>query len=98
MKYKVGDKVYHSGHGEGVIIGLNGTPKKEFKVEHFLMAEPLFQELGNGLVNSFYDKESFPYIVQFMPTEKYPNGYKDVYGDHDLFLSKQEYLSYMEKR
>lgn len=96
MKYKVGDAVYHNGHGKGVIVELNGTPKKEFKAEHVLMAGPVIKELGAGIVNSFYDKESFPYVVQFAPTEKYPKGYKDVYGDLSLFSSEEDYKSYMK--
>lgn len=86
MKFKVGDTVYHSGHGYGKIVALNELEPGPFQAS-------VLVQLGS--VDMFYHKESFPYVVQFLPTEKYPSGYKDVYGDQDLFLSKEAYDTYM---
>jgi len=79
MKFKIGDKIFHSGHGEGKIVGFNGVEKSKYLESH-PEAVKFACELGliEGVINSFYSKETYPYIVKFN------SGYQDVYSENDL--------------
>ena len=84
-------------HGKGTIVGYNGIEpngyaqtnlKEATQIAGSVEDTALKASLLGGIVNSFYDKTRCPYIVQWDPrnddseiARKYPNGYKDVYGD-----------------
>ena len=78
---KIGTKVYHSGHGSGIIIAYNGQQPNQY-VEQTL-GSPLVNEaiqfgLVNAVVNSFYSGKQFPYVIKF------DSGYQDVYALTDV--------------
>jgi hypothetical protein len=78
MKIKIGSKVVGA-HGKGVVVAYNGTnpinKDLDFKTQ---------VEIANSagllcaLANSFYDKDRYPFIVQF------EDGYKDCYSENEL--------------
>lgn len=82
----IGTKVYHDGHGNGVIVEHNGQAKNTY-IEQNLgspeVAAASMCGLMDAIVGSFYSGDRYPYVVQFEPNDrlkdKYPNGYKDVY-------------------
>jgi hypothetical protein len=81
MKFKVGDRVVHFGHGPGTVVRLNTTPKNNYFEEK--PVDVLKTAAGNsallkGLVDSLYDGERYPYVVKF------DKGYQDVYSENDL--------------
>lgn len=70
-----------SGHGPGRIVAYNSTEPNKYLEEKFTDAVEMAAKVPagiSGLVGSFYDKERFPYVIQF------ENGYRDVY-DADNF-------------
>lgn len=80
-------------HGKGTIIGYNGVQPSRYLQTNFKDAVEMADKVGllDGLVNSMYDGQRCPYIVQFDPRPdggdeldakvraKYPRGYRDVY-------------------
>jgi hypothetical protein len=81
MKFKVGDKVIHHGHGTGIIVKMNATQKNLYFEEKPLDAIKAISGnslLIKGLANSLYDESRYPYVVKF------EDGYQDVYSEIDL--------------
>lgn len=80
MKFKVGDRVKHFGHGLGTVIATNGTQKNVYFQEKPLDAIKMANNAGllKELVNSLYDGDRYPYVVKF------DSGYQDVYSENDL--------------
>lgn len=84
-------------HGKGTIVAYNGTepnnytqsnPKAAADAIGSIQDPSLKAAMMGAAVNSFYDKTRCPYIVRWDPRNdaseiglKYPEGYKDVYGD-----------------
>ena len=84
-------------HGKGTIVGYNGVEPNNYAQQNPGQAAALVGQvvdpqvkvmLADGLINSFYDAGRYPYVVQWDPrndgsdfAKKYPEGYKDVYGD-----------------
>ena len=88
-----GTRVLHNftnGHGEGTVVGHNGVRENRYFKEKPQDAAKIAGATGllPALVNSIYDGERYPNVVQW------DNGYKDVYADSDLKditkLSKKE--------
>lgn len=96
----LGTRVSHwdgNGHGFGTIVAYNGIPENSYLRENFGEAVNLVAKAGvnllGGLINSMYDGNRYPYVVQFDPRPfkaddpehcrnirtKYPRGYRDVY-------------------
>lgn len=67
-------------HGKGTIVEYNGQPRNDYAEKNLVEVAELAATAGclNGLVNSFYDKDRYPYVVQW------DGGYKDVYGPDSL--------------
>jgi hypothetical protein len=74
-------------HGNGTIVGYKGrrpdtyaqTSLKEaieFAVQTDNSIKPMMLDV---IANSFYYGTRCPYILQWDPREKYPNGYKEMY-------------------
>lgn len=80
MKFKVGDRVRHFGHGLGAVVAMNSTQKNLYFQEKPLDAIKMANNAGllKGLVDSLYDGDKYPYVV------KYDSGYQDVYSESDL--------------
>ncbi len=76
-------------HGTGTIVAYNGAKSSSYLETNFEKAVELASEAGllGGLVNSFYSGERCPYVVHWDPSEKYPEGYKDVYEPESLTLA-----------
>lgn len=86
-------------HGKGTIIAYNGVSPDNYLRTNFKDAVEIAAKAGllGGLVTASYDGGRYPYVVQFDPRqilegeteqektmrEKYPRGYKDVYGVDD---------------
>ena len=96
--YPIGTEVKHCGHGFGKIVGYNdnvaGDPKDvldkldDFKQDNELNAHQeafLNQAAQTKMLNGLYDGDRYPYKIQFEPSEKFPEGYKDVYGLESVF-------------
>jgi len=101
--FGIGQRVTHfdggpGTHGKGTIVAYNGVkpdsyaaknPAKAAELVAGCFTDPKLKEaMAGALVNSFYDGDRYPYVVQWDPrvddsdiARKYPNGYKDVYGD-----------------
>lgn len=82
----IGTRVTHFGggpstHGKGVIIKHNGVKSSTYLEEKPEEAIKLASEAGlmGGIIASFYSGSRCPYVVHWDPSEKYPEGYKDVY-------------------
>lgn len=77
---KVGDRITHFGHGPGVIIALNQTGRNKYFEEKPMDAVRLARAAGliDGLVNSLYSADRYPFIVKF------DDGYQDAYAEEDL--------------
>lgn len=83
----IGTRVKHSGHGPGTIQAYNNTPPNNYAAEHLCsphVGMAVTAGLGAAIVSSLYDGGRFPYVIQFDPTEQYPDGYKDVYALDDV--------------
>lgn len=80
MKFKVGDRVRHFGHGLGTVVAMNSTQKNLYFQEKPLDAIKAANNVGllKGLVNSLYDGDRYPYVVKF------DSGYQDVYSEIGL--------------
>lgn len=91
----IGTLVYHNGHGNGTIVAYNGVQRNEY-IEKNLgspeVAAASMARLMDGIVESFFSSDRYPYVVQFEPTEEYSDGYKDVY-DVDGTVMKVRELS-----
>lgn len=78
----IGTRVKHDGHGPGTIVAHNGAQRNVY-VETNLGTEHMnavvTHGLGAAIVASFYSGDRFPYVVKFDPSERYPEGYQDVY-------------------
>jgi len=77
----VGTKVHHTGHGLGTIVALNSKSPNTYAAENLaseLMALMTEAGLAGAVVNSFYNGELYPYVVQF------DSGYKDVYAEGEV--------------
>ncbi len=84
-------------HGVGTIIAYNGVSPSNYVRTNFKEAVEMAVSAGlaGALIGSMYDGVRYPYVVQFDPRqkndpndvnkigEKYPRGYKDVYGMED---------------
>ena len=46
--------------------------------------------LAEALVSSFYDKNRCPYVVHWDPSDRYPEGYKDVYEPDSVRVIETE--------
>ena len=83
-------------HGKGTIVAYNGVKADSYGLANLKNAAELIDTadasaksaLFNGLVSSLYDGTRCPYVVQWDPQpegtemrKKYPDGYRDVYGD-----------------
>ena len=81
-----------STHGKGTIVGYNGIEPNAYLNEKPTEAIQLAGEAGlmNALVGSFYDKNRCPYVVHWDPSERYPEGYKDVYEPTSIREIKEE--------
>lgn len=99
----IGQRVTHfeggqGTHGKGTIVAYNGVqpdnyaaknPAKAAEIVAGCSSDPKLKEtMAGALVNSFYNSDRYPYVVQWDSrtddsdiARKYPNGYKDVYGD-----------------
>lgn len=84
MKFKVGSRVKHHGHGLGTVVKLNNTPKNLYFQEKPMEATRMAGKAGliAGLVNSLYDGDRYPYVVKF------DKGYQDVYAETELMEVK----------
>lgn len=78
----IGTLVYHDGHGNGTIVAHNGA-KRNLYVEENLgspeVAAASMAGLMDAIVSGFYSGCRYPYVVKFEPTERFPDGYQDVY-------------------
>lgn len=72
---EIGQQVYHSGHGNGVVIAYNGVEANQYALEHI---ELIPEQLTTAVVNSFYPADRYPYVILF------DDGYSDVYGEQEL--------------
>ena len=84
-------------HGKGTIIGYNNVSVNNYVKENPRGAaeaigkieDPaLRSQMMGAAVSGFYDGGRYPYLVHWDPrtddseiAKKYPQGYKDVYGD-----------------
>jgi len=82
----IGTRVTHfdggpNTHGKGVIVAYNGAQPNSYLEEKPAEAIELASKAGllGGLVSGFYSSARCPYVVHYDPSEKYPQGYKDVY-------------------
>lgn len=81
MKYKINQRVQHSGHGPGTVVGYNTREKNSYLEGNLLsphMAAAVEAGLFPAIVDSFYSGDRYPYKVKF------DSGYEDVYSDDDL--------------
>ena len=80
--HPIGTRVKHDGHGLGTIVAYNGTPKDSYVATHLgspEVAAAAKAGLIDAMVSSMYGSDRFPYVVHFDPSERFPEGYKDVY-------------------
>jgi hypothetical protein len=84
MKLPVGTKVHHTGHGNGVIVAYNVSPKNAYLDEHFQDAIQMAGKSGllQGLIGGFYAGDRYPYVVQF------DSGYRNVYSVDDVVMAE----------
>jgi hypothetical protein len=82
----IGTRVTHfdggpNTHGKGTIVKYNGVKPNEYMNEKPIEAMALAAKAGLGaaLLSSLYDGTRCPYVVHYDPSERYPEGYKDVY-------------------
>ena len=81
--FKIGDHVFHSGHGHGRVVGYNQRPGNRYLEER---GPAKVLELSKGaekiviraITSSLYDGERYPYVVKF------DDGYQDVYAETEL--------------
>jgi len=85
--FKVGDRVFHLGHGRGTVIEVRQAPTSTDNSAIRYFTSPRGREMrGNPHVAALalsvmcgYGPERYPYRVRF---DK--NGYTDVYGETEL--------------
>jgi hypothetical protein len=78
----IGTRVVHDGHGPGTIVAHNGVAPASYAVENLgspEVAAAVGAGLGQAIITSVYSSDRYPYVVHFDPTERFPDGYKDVY-------------------
>lgn len=88
----VGQRVTHFDggphtHGKGTIVAYNTQEPIAYVEEKLDVAAELVADLKEKtgvdlmptLITGFYSFERCPYVVHWDPSEKYPEGYKDVY-------------------
>lgn len=79
-------------HGKGTIIGYNGVSDSTKALEVIASGEldsqpdAVQQLVVKGAICGAYSGSRCPYVVHFDPSEKYPDGYKDVYEVDSVFL------------
>lgn len=93
----IGQRVTHfdggkDTHGKGTIVAYNGIEPNNYLNEKPKDAIELAGQAGllSGLIGSFYDKTRCPYVVHWDPSERYPNGYKDVYEPESINAIEKE--------
>lgn len=76
----LGAKVFHTGHGEGQVIGHNQAKEDKYFAEKPKEATDILTTAGliSALAASFYTGDVYPNVVQFK------SGYKDVYADNEV--------------
>jgi len=85
MALKIGTRVFHTGHGQGTVVGRNPS-HGGYAAEHpEMVAEAVAQlpaeqrgVLAGGFMSAVYSGDRFPNVVQF------DSGYRDVYADHEV--------------
>jgi hypothetical protein len=78
---KVGTRVNHTGHGDGVIVSHNTRQPNSYAAENLgseVVAMAVGMGLADAIVSSMYDGARYPYVIQF------DSGYKDVYSLDDV--------------
>lgn len=80
MMLPIGTKVFHSGHGEGEVVGHNGVVPNKYFREKPLEALEIADHAGmlSGLLASCYSADIYPNIIKFN------SGYQDVYADTEV--------------
>lgn len=78
-------------HGKGKIVAYNEAPPNQYLKSHFQEGVEMAAKAGllDGVVDSFYDGERCPYVIQWDPSDKYPQGYKDVYEPDSIRVLPQ---------
>lgn len=91
MLLPIGTQVVHSGHGPGTIVAYNGQPSGANEYPMSSRGIPVLNEvlqrvpeLAAGIVNSFYDSETYPYVVL------YDSGHQDVYNSHEFIVVEED--------
>lgn len=92
--YPVGTHVFMShGHGYGRIVGYNGQKRVDIDQQLRWLSDsnvpagfPAVCLMG-GLAAGMYSGDRYPYVVKWDPSEKWPDGYQDVYGPEGLHFS-----------
>jgi len=93
----VGTPCYHCGHGRGLIIGYNGQEAadvdKQFEQlkavsdENNLNEQYTNQLAGvvcKAVAQGVYSSDRYPYIIRYEPSEKWPDGFKECYGEDEV--------------
>lgn len=78
----IGTRVIHDGHGPGTIVALNSVQPSGYVASNLGKApvnEAVALGLGQAVMASMYSNDRFPYVVHFDPSDRFPDGYKDVY-------------------
>jgi hypothetical protein len=78
---KEGARVYHSGHGLGIVVAHNTRQPNSYAAENLgseVVAMAVGMGLADAIVSSMYDGARYPYVIQF------DSGYKDVYALDDV--------------
>lgn len=78
----IGTLVHHDGHGNGTIVAHNGRPSNTYVEQNLGSPEvtaAVQAGLGAAIVSSFYGASRYPYVIKFESTDRYPEGYEDVY-------------------
>ena len=75
-------------HGVGTIVDYNLMKQNAYAKERLVEATDLAASLGclDLLADGFYHGDRYPYVVQWDPSAKYPQGYRDVYEPSSINL------------